>query len=277
MGGAYLTIDDSPTPDTLTLCDFMSAHDVPAIFYCRGDHIAQYPEVAVEMVKRGFVLGNHGYAHKRATSLSTQEVQDDILKCEALIDAAYQSAEIKRTGKYFRFPYLDRGCGAWIVDYDALPAEHSSIIQKLFAEGLYLDDTQPSPALLQKQKDLQLWLTNQGFSVPFENVKFPWYTHPEMSAAHDALYTFSTADWMMTARHLTKNHPYKTIDDLKQKIDDDPFLHDATSNNIVLIHDQKELTSVFKALLSHMIARGIKFLPIAGSKGLLGDDERTMT
>jgi peptidoglycan/xylan/chitin deacetylase (PgdA/CDA1 family) len=262
MAGAYLTIDDSPTPKTLTLCDFMTAHNVPAIFYCRGDHIEQYPDVTAEIVRRGFVLGNHGYAHQRATGLSATEVQDDILKCEALIDAAYQQAGVARTGKYFRFPYLDRGCGAWVVDYNAMPEDQSAIIQKLFAEGLYLDDTKPSSDLLQKQQDLQIWLAAQGFTAPFAGVTFPWYTHREMSAAKDALYTFSTADWMMTKRHLSKNHPYKTIDDLKQKIDSDPFLHDENSNNIILIHDQDELSDVFEALIAHMMTRGIKFLPI---------------
>jgi len=262
MAGAYLTIDDSPTLKTLALCDFMSAHNVPAIFYCRGDHIAQYPDVAAEIVRRGFVLGNHGYAHQRATGLPLAELREDILKCEALIDAAYKQGGVERLGKYFRFPYLDRGCGAWIVDYHAIPSHDAAIIQKLFAEGLYLDDTQPSPELLQKQQDLQIWLATQGFTVPFDGVTFPWYTHHEISGAKDALYTFSTADWMMTKRHLAKDHPYKTIDDLKRKIDNDPFLHDAHSNNIVLIHDQDELKDVFEALLAHMIARGIEFLPI---------------
>ena len=263
MAAAYLTIDDSPSPDTIELCDFLLSKNVPAIFYCRGDRIEQYPDVLPEMIKRGFVIGNHGYAHKRAVQMSYDAVVEDILKCEDLIDVAYQKASVKRPGKFFRFPYLDRGCGAWIIDFDKVPAAERTIIQKLFAEGLYLDDAKPTPELVEKQQRLQFWLADNGFTVPFDDVNFPWYTHPEMLGAKDALYTFSTSDWMMTARHLQKDHPYKSIEDLKRKIDEDSYLFNENSNNIVLIHDQDELKDVFKALVGHMVDRSITFLPMA--------------
>tara|TARA_R110002124_G_scaffold287216_1_gene471442 strand:+ start:136108 stop:136899 length:792 start_codon:yes stop_codon:yes gene_type:complete len=263
MSAAYLTIDDSPSIHTLSLCDFLSKQHAPALFYCRGDNIEAHPDVLPEVIQRGFVIGNHGYAHKRAIHMSFEEITADILKCEALIDDAYARAGIERPGKYFRFPYLDRGCGGWIVDFQDMDEETRDIVQNLFAEGLYLDGAVPTKELRAKKEQLQKWLKDQGFSVPFSDVNFPWYQHPQMRDARDALYTFSTADWMMTARHQALDHPFKTMDDLKRKIDNDPYLWDERSHNIVLIHDQVELKDVFMPLVRYMTRQGIKFLPIA--------------
>lgn len=263
MPKAYLTIDDSPTAISLNLCRYLKDQNIPAIFYCRGDNIEQHFGDTVEMIRMGFVIGNHGYAHKRAVGLDYEDVIEDISRCEDLIDKAYDAAGVKRPGKYYRFPYLDRGCGAWIVDFDKLPDDIRPIIHDLFADGLYLDDTRPTEALREKKHMLQYWLADKGFTLPFEGVTFPWYQHPQMASALDALYTFSTSDWMLTARHLEKDHPYKTIEDLKGKIDSDPYLFSDKHNNIVLIHDQVELEHVFKALVGHMAASGIEFLPVS--------------
>ncbi len=265
MPKAYLTIDDSPTAISLNLCRYLKDQNIPAIFYCRGDNIEQHFDDTVEMIRMGFVIGNHGYAHKRAVGLDYEDVVEDISRCEDLIDKAYDAAGVKRPGKYYRFPYLDRGCGAWIVDFDKLPDDIRPIIHDLFADGLYLDDTRPTEALREKKHMLQYWLADKGFTLPFEGVTFPWYQHPQMASALDALYTFSTSDWMLTARHLEKDHPYKTIEDLKGKIDSDPYLFSDKHNNIVLIHDQVELEHVFKALVGHMAASGIEFLPVSST------------
>ena len=262
MPKAYLTIDDSPTRISLNLCHYLKDNDIPAIFYCRGDHIEQHFDVTVEMIRMGFVIGNHGYAHKRAVGLSYDDIIEDISRCEDLIDGAYTAAGVKRPGKYYRFPYLDRGCGAWIVDFDKMPDDVRRIVHGLFADGLYLDDTRPTDALVEKKHKLQYWLADQGFTLPFSGVSFPWYQHPQMAGALDALYTFSTSDWMMTARHLSKDHPYKSTEDLKGKIDSDPYLFNEKHNYIVLIHDQEELEDVFKALIDHMVKCGIRFLPV---------------
>ena len=265
MPKAYLTIDDSPTAISLNLCRYLKDQNIPAIFYCRGDNIEQHFDDTVEMIRMGFVIGNHGYAHKRAVGLDYEDVIEDIARCEDLIDKAYDAAGVKLPGKFYRFPYLDRGCGAWIVDFDKLPDDIRPIIHDLFADGLYLDDTRPTEALREKKHMLQYWLADKGFTLPFEGVTFPWYQHPQMASALDALYTFSTSDWMLTARHLEKDHPYKTIEDLKGKIDSDPYLFSDKHNNIVLIHDQVELEHVFKALVGHMAASGIEFLPVSST------------
>lgn len=262
MARAYLTIDDSPSPVTLDISAFLNHHNISAFFYCRGDNLEKFPAVALELVRQGHVIANHGYAHKRAVHLSFEDIVDDIERCEVLIEKAYQEAGVTRPGKFYRFPYLDRGCGAWIVNFDQMPEKERAIIHGLFADGLFLDDVRPTDELLEKKQRLQFWLADKGFEVPFHDVGFDWYSHPQMRDAKDALYTFSTADWMLTKRHLEKDHPYKTVEDLKRKIDDDPYLFDSDHNNIVLIHDQEELLDVFKALVSHMAARGIEFLSL---------------
>jgi len=83
-----------------------------------------------------------------------------------------------------------------------------------------------------------------------------------MAVATDCLYTYSNSDWMLTQRHLGKDWPYKTLDNLKGKIDNDPWLSNSRSHHIILAHDQPEILDVTLATIRHMTHKGIEFLPI---------------
>lgn len=260
MKRAYLTIDDSPSERTDDLVDFLNGKNIPALLFCRGDHIAQRPEITARAIQKGMVVGNHTYSHKRASELTFEQEREEILKTEREIDAAYKKAGAARPGKYFRFSYMDRGTGAWVVDFDAAP-QYKSELQKIFWEGLNFSNPAPSvSALVEKKERLQEFLKAEGFTIPFEGVTHEWYARTEIARAADCFFTYSTSDWMLTKRHLEKNWPYKTIEDLKRKIDEDDYLAREDSAHIILIHDQPEIFGVFAALIDHFKAQNFEFL-----------------
>jgi peptidoglycan/xylan/chitin deacetylase (PgdA/CDA1 family) len=248
---AYLTIDDSPSGETDALCAFLLEEKVPAILFCRGDRLEGNPDPVVRAIRNGFVVGNHAYSHRRASQIGFAEMTAEIARTDALIDAAYEKAGAARTAKYFRFPHMDRGAGGWVVDYDAVPVQRETLI-KLFSDGLNVSLDPPGDDLKKLKRDLQDWLRANGFApLPFRGVAHPWYAQTEMAHAVDAMFTFSTSDWMVTPRHAGKWR-YKTPDDLLRKIDDDAALRDKDSAHIILTHDQDGLLEVNRMLIRHM-------------------------
>lgn len=254
---AYLTIDDSPSSRTDDLTDALKERGIPALLFCRGDRLEQNPAPVIRAIEKGFVIGNHAYSHTRFSTLPLEQCIGEIEKTEKLIDAAYEAAKKPRPGKYFRFPHMDRGAGGWVVDYDAAPA-HRDALLKLFGDGLNIDLKQPSAEMVEKKERLQEYLKKSGFSAPFP-ASPPFYAQTEMAAALDAMFTYSTSDWMITQRHAGK-WPYKTLADLKKKIDNDPWLWHEGGTHIILSHDQGETADATVALAGYLADRGFEFI-----------------
>ncbi|MFH1158233.1 MAG: polysaccharide deacetylase family protein [Pseudomonadota bacterium] len=254
-----LTIDDSPSSETENLTDFLAERGISAILFCRGDKLAENPESVINAVRKGFVIGNHAYSHTRFNTLTFEEGVREIEKTEKLIDQAYRKAKVTRPSKLFRFPYMDRGCGGRIVDYDAAP-EHRETLLRLFDDVVSVDLSPSSDDMKLKKRKWQEWLKQNGFTPPLPSagITHPWYAQTEMASAIDCMFTYSMSEWMLTARHVGK-WPYKTPDDLKRKIDDDPWLKDGTGTGIVVAHDQETLFPLVSSLVTHMLHKGFTF------------------
>lgn len=242
----YLTIDDSPSYNTDILCDYFAANDIPALLFCRGDLMDRDAAPLVRAIEKGAVIASHNYSHTPAGDLSYEEIIGEIEKTEALIDAAYRAAGKAREGKYFRFPYIDRGNG------DRLERRFGQIIEN------------PSQKLPSDEKvqQVQDYLQTEGFTQPFANMRHPLYQNDDVAGAADCLFTYSSCDWMLTGRHVGK-WDYKTLDDLKRKIDDDHWLCTGEGPQIALFHDQPELENIVPSLLDHLKAKGCTFLPFS--------------
>lgn len=273
-GRAYLTIDDSPTRHTDDLTDWLAARDIPAVIFAIGtaytdmhlqcEGMVQNPDPIRRAVEKGFVVGNHTYTHRRSSELSFEEIVDEIEKTETLIDALYRQAGKSRDHKLIRFPHLDRGCGAWIVDYEAA-ARKGFDLKNLFLEGLNIRLADVSAEQREKKSRVQDYLAREGFTASvYRGVTFDWYQNTEMADARDSLYTFSTSDWMMNPdfEAYRAEWAYQSLDALKKKIDDDPWLHSKDSAGIILTHDHNNMFEVTTALIGHMKDSGIKFLAV---------------
>ncbi len=271
---AYLTIDDSPTHHTDVMTDWLVAKDVPAVIFAIGsayedmhlkcEGIEQNPGPIERAIEKGFVIGNHTYSHRRSSVLSFEAVRTEIEKTETLIDGLYKKAGRARSHRMIRFPHLDRGCGGHVVDYDAADAKGYDL-RSLFLDGLNIKLIPPTTAQTDNKARIQAYLKEQGFTAtPFAGVAFGWYQNTEMAQARDALYTFSTSDWMMNPdfEAYRADWPYKSVEALKAKIDADPFLNDPASANIILAHDHNNMLEVTLELVSYMKNKNIEFLGV---------------
>lgn len=241
MPTCYLTIDDSPSPHTDEMIDFLDMRGIPSLLFVRGDMIDEHGmDSLIRAVKKGHILGNHSYSHRPFGELSYDEAVADIEKCDVLINDIYQKASVERVKKYFRFPYLDRGNGdrterhfETVTDIDINTDAH---VQRL-----------------------QTYLHENGYIQPFKT-NHPVYNNQSISTSADCLMTFTSFDWMISPRHLGK-WDFKSEDDLIKRIDND-FSMKQSNGNIVLFHDKVDTFNAFKSLIDHMVDTGYDFLSI---------------
>ncbi len=267
MRRAYLTIDDSPSLHTDQLVDFLVERGVPAILFVRGAFMEERENFKkiVRAISKGMVIGNHSYAHDRTSVAGFESQAVQILKTQDFIERAYREAGEGLPSRYMRFPHMDRGMGGWIIDFDTVPEEYRSYVEALFWDGLRVETTErPNPELFELRLKMQEWLKVEGFQkLPTHGVTHPWFLQSEMADSIDAMYTFSTSDWMLTPRHAGNWH-YRTIDDLKKKIDNDIWLQNDDSAHIILAHDDREDSlAITTGLIDYFLEQDFEFLPIA--------------
>ena len=59
-----ITIDDGPDPDiTPRVLALLDEHDAKATFFCVGERVLRYPDLAREIVRRGHAVENHSQRH----------------------------------------------------------------------------------------------------------------------------------------------------------------------------------------------------------------------
>jgi peptidoglycan-N-acetylglucosamine deacetylase len=65
-----LTLDDGPNPDvTPQVLDVLDTFNAKASFFCPGQTIEAYPQLAREIIRRGHTIENHSYGHRHHFSL----------------------------------------------------------------------------------------------------------------------------------------------------------------------------------------------------------------
>ncbi len=106
---AHLTIDDAPSETLGAKLDVLDVHDVPAVFFCEGRRLHDYPALAERAVEAGYHLGNHTYSHPYASDISVDAFEQELARTERRIDAVYDRTSFDRPARLFRFPYGDDG------------------------------------------------------------------------------------------------------------------------------------------------------------------------
>ena len=71
-GYVTFTFDDGPDRHTLALASELKAEHVPAVFFEIGDKVTQNPGITRELVKEGFVIGDHTYNHEDMTGVKNK-------------------------------------------------------------------------------------------------------------------------------------------------------------------------------------------------------------
>ena len=98
-----LTFDDGPHPRyTDVILNILKEYGVTATFFVIGVNVENYLDAFKKICDSGCEIGNHTYSHKRIGNMSDSEIENEILKCEDVL----QKAMGKRT-QLFRPP---QGC-----------------------------------------------------------------------------------------------------------------------------------------------------------------------
>jgi peptidoglycan-N-acetylglucosamine deacetylase len=96
-----ITIDDGPDPAvTESVLQLLDQHAARATFFCVGERVARYPQLAAEITRRGHEIGNHSHRHlKRFSLLGPRALADEVGRAQQAIGAATGAVP-----RFFRAP-----------------------------------------------------------------------------------------------------------------------------------------------------------------------------
>lgn len=98
----YLTFDDGPIPDvTEFVLAQLAQYQAQATFFCVGENMSRYPDIARQIVAQGHRLGNHTYHHLRGWDTETDIYVQNIALCQAQIELV----QPHQSQKLFRPPH----------------------------------------------------------------------------------------------------------------------------------------------------------------------------
>jgi peptidoglycan-N-acetylglucosamine deacetylase len=80
-----LTFDDAPAEDSQKLLDVLDQLDVKATFFAEGLFVSLRPDQAKAIVECGQEIGNHTYDHLNITTLTPEQLRDEIESTDRVI------------------------------------------------------------------------------------------------------------------------------------------------------------------------------------------------
>lgn len=81
-----LTFDDGPTRKyTIAILDALKENQASATFFILGSRANNFPEILQRMVLEGNEIGNHTFSHKQLTTLSKENVEEEIANTQESI------------------------------------------------------------------------------------------------------------------------------------------------------------------------------------------------
>jgi len=232
---AYLTVDDGPREDYLQKLAYLEDKGIRAIWFCMGVDLEQFPDEAVQAIRKGHIIGNHSYDHPNFSTITLDEARDQITRTETIIERIYDAAGVTRPIKVFRFPYLNNGSSD-SGDAEASRA-HASAIQALLRE--------------------------LGFEKPhFRGVDYDWYRESGEAARLDVTCTYDTFDWCL--KDGNEMFGYRDLPTVLARMDEHvPHagrgLNEVPgSNEIVMMHAWIPMDA-WRAIIDKLLSKGLTF------------------
>ena len=108
--GVAITIDDGPDPTiTPRVLELLESHGACATFFCIGERVLRYPDLAQEIVRRGHVIENHSQHHRRNFSLlGPGGMNSEVSRAqESIFRVTGSSPQFFRAPAGLRNPFLD--------------------------------------------------------------------------------------------------------------------------------------------------------------------------
>lgn len=223
---AYLTIDDGPSENTVRYIDYLTTNAIPAAMFFIGKNVVRYPDVAIEAIKRGFLIGNHTMNHSRLSSCTFAEAVSEIEQMEALIGDCYRKASCKRDCKIFRFPYGDKGG--------------------------------------ENRLKIQEYLNAEGFKkIAPAGITYQWYYEMGLDKDADVLWTFDFEDYKIASAEnsISREEIFQHISEKEPRWGGS--LQNEHSHDILLIHDSPKSNAVYEGyftdILKYTKKSGVQF------------------
>ena len=104
----YLTFDDGPIPEeTPWVLEQLAAYRAQATFFCVGDNVARYPELARAILAAGHRLGNHTQHHRSAWATTRPDYLAGVAACQQQLAPllASDAGHLAGLPPLFRPPY----------------------------------------------------------------------------------------------------------------------------------------------------------------------------
>ena len=97
-----ITFDDGPIPVmTDKILDVLTAHKVPAAFFCIGNRVKDYPALTKRIYDAGHLIGNHSYWHGALFDLqSPEKIAIELIETDSAIENV-----IHKKPNFFRPPF----------------------------------------------------------------------------------------------------------------------------------------------------------------------------
>ncbi len=108
--GVAITIDDGPDPAiTPRVLELLEGYGACATFFCIGERVLRYPDVAQEIVRRGHVIENHSQRHRHNFSLlGPSGMNSEVLQAqESIFRVTGSRPQFFRAPAGLRNPFLD--------------------------------------------------------------------------------------------------------------------------------------------------------------------------
>jgi peptidoglycan-N-acetylglucosamine deacetylase len=108
--GVAITIDDGPDPAvTPQVLSQLAEHQAQATFFCVGERVERYADLAREIVNRGHCVENHSQRHRHTFSLmGPGHMSDEISRAQdGILRVTGSSPRFFRAPAGLRNPFLD--------------------------------------------------------------------------------------------------------------------------------------------------------------------------
>jgi peptidoglycan-N-acetylglucosamine deacetylase len=109
-GEVCVTLDDGPHPEfTPRVLDILDRYGAKASFFCVGEKVARYPEIAREIARRGHTIESHSHRHATAFALyGPGALRREVQAAQAVIgEVTGRDPVFFRAPAGFRPPLLD--------------------------------------------------------------------------------------------------------------------------------------------------------------------------